>query len=250
MNQLLLGLKRQGKLEEATYSQLRSTDGSTPPFYGLVKIHKDGLPLHPIVPFCGSPTYKLSRHLADILTPLVGRSDHSVKNSASFCEFLRGVTIPTGYVLVSFDVVSLFTCVPKNLALHTTKKKMDADPYLSQRTSLSVDDLLMLLSFCLDATEFVFDGQFYRPVFGCAMGSSVSPIVANLVMEDVEERILCNRSFDILYWKRYVDDTFVVLPASEVELFFTFINTVEPSIKFPCEKEDDQQRLSFLDVSV
>ena len=41
MNQLLLDLKRQGKLEEGSYSHLRSTDGSTPPFYGLVKISKD-----------------------------------------------------------------------------------------------------------------------------------------------------------------------------------------------------------------
>lgn len=250
MNQLLLKLKKDGKFDESLYFRLRSTDGSAPPFYGLVKVHKAGYPLRPIVSFIGSPTYNLSRHLTEILSPLVGKSSNSVHNSIQFCEFIRGVKIPPGHIMVSFDVVSLFTNVPKRLALEVAKMRLDMDPNLSQRTLLSAQEIVDLLSFCLDATEFVFNGQFFKQVFGCAMGSPVSALVANLVMEEVEERILTNSLFQVQQWKRYVDDTWVVLPADQVDSFLSFINSVEPSINFTMETENDAQEISFLDVLI
>ena len=172
------------------------------------------------------------------------------KNSESFCEFLKNVKVPQGHVMVSFDVVSLFTRVPKDLAVETAINRLKADPSFCDRTALSIDDIARLLHFCLDATEFCFDEKFFKQIFGCAMGSPVSPIVSNLVMEDVEERILSNPAFHVKCWKRYVDDTFVILPDSEVSSFFDFINGVEPSINFTIEKEDAQQQLSFLDALV
>ena len=47
-----------------------------------------------------------------------------------------------------------------------------------------------MLALCLEATYLMFDGQVYQQVHGMAMGSPVSVIVANLVMEDIEERAL------------------------------------------------------------
>ena len=45
-----------------------------PYFYGLPKIHKEQVPLHPIVSTIGSPTYTLAKHLATILLPIVGQT--------------------------------------------------------------------------------------------------------------------------------------------------------------------------------
>ena len=38
---------------------------------------------------------------------------------------------------------------------------------------------------------FLFQGQFYEQVEGAAMGSPVSPIVANLYMEYLEQKAFC-----------------------------------------------------------
>jgi hypothetical protein len=43
------------------------------------------------------------------------------------------------------------------------------------------------------------------------MGSSLSPIVANLVMESIEQEALTTFTFPVKHWRRYVDDTFVIL---------------------------------------
>ena len=84
LNSLLLSLKKKVSLCPDTYDRLRSTGGLTPYIYGLPKIHKPDVPLRPIVSFCTSPTYQLSKFLARLLSPLVGNSTSYVTNSAEF----------------------------------------------------------------------------------------------------------------------------------------------------------------------
>ena len=80
------------------------------------------------------------------------------------------------------------------------------------------------------------------------MGSPVSALMANLTMEYVERKILAEFPA-VVYWKRFVDDTWVVLPQSDVSRFHTYINSIEPSIKFTMEEEEDR-KISFLDVEI
>ena len=52
-----------------------------------------------------------------------------------------------------------------------------------------MEDIIHLLSFCLRTTQFAYNGTYYQQVFGTAMGSPVSAVLANMVMEDVEHRL-------------------------------------------------------------
>ena len=92
--------------------------------------------------------------------------------------------------MVSFDVVSLLTKVPIQLALNIAKQHLQSDPELNQRTGLSTTDLIKGLEICLNSTNFMFRRKHYKQVFGTAMGSPVSSVVANLVMENIETRAL------------------------------------------------------------
>ena len=68
----LMNLKRSGRLSSNLYMQLRSSAGRVPLLYGLPKVHKQAVPLQPIVSFVTSPTYQLSKFLFSVLAPLVG----------------------------------------------------------------------------------------------------------------------------------------------------------------------------------
>ena len=113
------------------------------------------------------------------------------------------------------------------------------------RTGLSVDEICSLLN--LKATYLMLEGRIYQQVHGTAMGSPVSVVVANLVMEDIECRPLS--SFHTLphFWRRYVDDTCTVLPRGLVESFHAHLNSIDPNIQFTVERESEGQ-LPFLDV--
>ena len=195
-------------------------------------------------------TYELSKYLCTIISPLLGKSSSAVKNSFEFSEFVNGASYRTNDAMISFDVVSLFTNVPVEVATEVAKNLLCGDQTLKERTKLSVSDIAALLEFCLSTTEFTFRERFFRQKFGCPMGSPVSMVVANLVMENLEMKLQPDFiKFDVLHWKRFVDDTWCVLPRKNVSSFLERINSVERTIKFTIEEEKDGC-IPFLDVLV
>ena len=91
---------------------------------------------------------------------------------------------------MSFGVKALFTSVLIQPAIQVIKKLLEEDQDLKQRTSMSVDNIVSLLEFCLRNTYFTFKGRIYEQQEGAAMGSPISPIVANLYMEDLETKAI------------------------------------------------------------
>ena len=75
----------------------------------------------------------------------------------------------------------------------------------------------------------------------------MSVTIANLVMEDVEERALSSLDPPLPVWKHYVDDTCTTVPAYSVDELKDHLNGVEKSIQFTVELECDG-KLPFLDL--
>ena len=99
-------------LSQKVYDHLRPSATVCPKSYGLPKIHEPDVPLRPILASQGFPTYNLAKYLAEILKPLVENSEHHVVNSKEFISKIEQTTLDEDEILVSFDVVSLFTNVP------------------------------------------------------------------------------------------------------------------------------------------
>ena len=81
------------------------------------------------------------------------------------------------------------------------------------------------------------------------MGSLVSAVIANMVMEDVEQRALATSPVKPFFWKRYVDDVISAVSGNEAERLLSHLNSVEPSIQFTLEREKDRH-FPFLDLNV
>ena len=75
------------------------------------------------------------------------------------------------------------------------------------------------------------------------MGSPISVVVTNLMMEDIEQRTLSNFQ-PLHFWKRYMDDTCIVLLVNKVTEFH--LNSIETSIQFTVEL--GKEKVPFLDV--
>ena len=119
---LLKIIKAEGGINEAVYKKLFPTGAGSPKFYGLPKVHKEGMPLRSIVSSIGAVTYATSKGLARILKPLVGRSSHHVQNIQGFIQQIKGIQLQPDQCIVSYGVKALFTSVPIQPAINIIKK--------------------------------------------------------------------------------------------------------------------------------
>ena len=115
---------------------------------------------------------------------------------------------------------------------------------------MSVQHIIMLLEFCLKNTHFVFEGRFYEQTEGTAMGSPLSPIIANLYMEAFEEKAINTSPTPPSLWRRFVDDTFVIIKKTQKESFISHINSIDEKIQFTMEDSREDGSMPFLNTLV
>ena len=95
--------------------------------------------------------------------------------------------------------------------MSVVRYKLESDDMLHERSPLSVQGIMALLEVCLKSTYFTFRGNFFHLTEGIAMGSPVSSVLANLFMEDFEERAMAEAgNLRPSSWDRYVDDVFSI----------------------------------------
>ena len=194
--------------------------------------------------FRGFPTYQLSKYR--ILQPLTDKSKRKQQSSEDFINATKTVQIPDDYKLVSFDVKSLFTSVPLQLALQCSETAIleSTDPL-----PLPKEGIMDLLNLCLTSTYFQHNGKHYKQLHGTAMGSPVYAVVAKIVMQNIEESALSTCRQTIPLWLRYVDDTFTAVRHDKIDAFHHYLNEQNTEMQFTREVEENG-KLPFLDCLV
>ena len=87
---------------------------------------------------------------------------------------------------------------------------------------------------------------------GLPMGSSLSPFMAELFMDNMEKTIHKTKyKTSIGLWLRYVDDVLVIWKSSLVELedFLQYLNSIHDNLKFTLEVEQ-KGMINYLDMSL
>ncbi|XP_061385802.1 uncharacterized protein LOC133320855 [Danaus plexippus] len=143
--------------------------------------------------------------------------------------------------MVSFDVQSLFTSIPVLDCIEIVRGKL-------KDNNMPIE-YAELLKHCLTSGYLMWKDEFYIQVDGVAMGSPVSPVVADIFMEDFEVRALCSPPIRPLIYKRYVDDTFTILNKNKTSAFLNYLNSINSKIQFTIELEANNS-LAFLDILV
>ena len=89
-----------------------------------------------------------------------------------------------------------------------------------------MEEICTGLRIYLQATYLTFRNKFFRQIHSTVLSSPVLVVVTNLVMEDVEELTIDSFGQPPRVWKRFVDDTFVILNKVTVDKFFTHLNQI------------------------
>ena len=81
------------------------------------------------------------------------------------------------------------------------------------------------------------------------MGSPISPVLADLVMEEIEETAISTFPHPPKWWFRYVDDSHCCLKKDQVDEFHKHLSSINRNIQFTLELENTNgQGLPFLDT--
>ncbi|KAI4472863.1 hypothetical protein M0804_015578, partial [Polistes exclamans] len=246
-NNLITKLQNELIITEAMGKNLRSYNTVSPKLYGLRKTHKKECNMRPVVSSIGSPCYKIAKFLHLLLTRTISsKFVFSIKNSFEFAEFIRGTKLPEGYILVSLDVISLFTNIPKELVIKIIEDNWDE---LSKYITVHKKTLIELIQFCFESSYFRFNGVFYQQLDGSSMGNPASPVLANIVMNYILKKVEGKLPFQVPFLKVYVDDIVTAIPKDRIEVTIKTFNSVNKKIQFTIEVENNKT-LPFLDLKI
>lgn len=102
-------------------------------------------------------------------------------------------------------------------------------------------EFISAVRFVLDSTFFTFNGIIYQQTFDTPMGSPLSPIMTDIVLQDLEERALTSLNFTPSFYVRYVDDIALAAPSSALEHTLSVFNSFHPRLQFTMEIGEDKK---------
>ncbi|XP_075158137.1 uncharacterized protein LOC142231414 [Haematobia irritans] len=190
---------------------------------------------------------KMKKIVHDMLNILKNiTEDSNVKDSIAFKTKVNNLFIEDGEILISFDVVSLFPSIPINLAIQAIERKWTK---IEHQTKIPKDVFIDLVKFFIkDTRHFKYEDKVYEQLKSMPMGSFASPIIADIIMEelldDVFEKITKPRIIT-----KCVDDIFAIIKRSDVEETLKALNSYNRQIQFTKEEEQDQ-KLPYLDAII
>ena len=208
----------------------RKSDNPLPArFYGLPKIHKPDNPLRPIVSFCGSPTYNLASFYSKILTNDINPPISRIKNSFEFIQKIKNITIPPGHKIISLDAVSLFTNVQIGIAMTGIKSRWHQ---IQPHAKMPWHQFEKGLRTCSANSTFNFQGISYKQRSVFPMCSPLSPVAADIVMDDLESHCIASLPFQLPFYFRYVDVIITAVPHNKIDTIKNTFNNYNHKIKF------------------
>ena len=152
--------------------------------------HKEQLAMRPIFSAKHTYNYALAKWLEEKLKPL-SCNQYTVTDTFQFVNEVQNVEINRSDILVSYDVTSLFTNVLLDETIQILADKAFNDGWFNKthELNLSRDQLIELLNAATKNQLFQFNGNLYEQTDGVAMGSPPRPLLANVFMCSIEDKL-------------------------------------------------------------
>ena len=243
---------KRNEISEEEKKQLRPMAAQLGRAHGLPKTHKAyaNLPsFRPIIDTTSTPYYNIGRFLLSLLQPLT-HNDYNLKDSFDAVKRIRSIPhklFDEDYQFVSFDVQSLFTNVPVketiNIILDRVYNKKLINTNLNKRTMKK-----LLLDSCTK-TAFSFDNVFYEQCAGLSLGSSLGPVLANIILTQFKNVIVkpLIETSVLKFYCRYVNGTLVMIKKDKIQHVLNSFDSFDKNLTFTVDTFGDGN-IHFLDI--
>ena len=194
----------------------------------IQKVHKpvvDNMPkFRQIISAVYTPGYNLAKFLIAIFESLKLITNLQLKIPLVLLKKLQNI-YDSFLFMASLDVDSLFTNIPLKETINNCVSDLhNKNLYIG---NLNKSDLFKLLETAISESSFTFDFLLYKQIDRVAMGSPLSPTLANAFLCHYEKEWLhnCPSHFKLIVYRRYVDDILVLFSSKEhLQLFVDYLN--------------------------
>ena len=244
MQTFLNTLKRRNEITLEDKSLMQSKFAQIGRAHGLPKFDKnyqDIPPFQPIVDTTSTPHYVIGKYLSSLLNPLT-INNYSIEDSFEAAKPIKAISpelFNEGYKFISFDVTSLLTNVPLKRAVNIILKRICVHKIIP--TTLPKRTMKKLILDACTKTVFSFNSKFYKQTDEVSMDSPLGPVLANIIMTELESTIvkeLVDKSLTKLYM-RYVDYTVLLVKDKDINYSHKRLNSLNKNIIFTVDTFPD-----------
>ncbi|VDP96650.1 unnamed protein product [Trichobilharzia regenti] len=207
LTQMLKNMKNESIISSELLEQILPSGSVILRLYGLPKVHKEIVPLRPILDMTNSSYHATAKWLTEILLPIRNNlCKHSVSDSFEFVDSISDANV-SGKKTISTDVTSLFTNVPLIETICFICEFIEDN---NVDVCVLIHYLKKLFLRCTLNVQFKFNNTIYRQRGGVAMGSPLGLLLADCFLASLENSILRPTIDSFYLYQRYMDDTFVI----------------------------------------
>lgn len=215
--------------------------------YALIKTHKAGNAPRPIVNTCNSPGYTIAKTITKKLTTLArDKKKYNVLNSQAAIKRIKSTRILPDMKARSYDARCMFHNISIDKAILAVRKRQGEMGLNNENMNLIIECIKFV---CITNTEIIFNDHCYKQIKGLRMGSSLSPILADFVMEDLLDSVFLQIPQPLLFIK-YVDDILTFTTDEDHETILKALNEADDNLKFDHEVENEEGMINYLDFTV
>ena len=175
-------LFKSNRISQRVKYELTSID-DLPSVRGQPKLHKINNPMRIVTCSRNTITSPVSRFAFSLIQQLRETINSAVCNTTKFVEEISNVNIGKDDRLVSLDVEDLFSNIPVTRAVDIAINRIGASEQFCQ-SNMTKTDMKQILLVALNNSYVEFNGKFYRQKQGLPMGNTLSPLLADLYMDE------------------------------------------------------------------
>ncbi|XP_023231202.1 uncharacterized protein LOC111631234 [Centruroides sculpturatus] len=212
----------------------------TPKLFAFIKTHKQGHKLRPIVDKATAPTCKLEAFLHDFISPKLQDYRYSISNPAELIVFLKNTEKPA-YISV-MDFRSLYPSIELPPCFCALRDFLLQNVYAQELHQLILEVAHLI---CYNSI-FQFGGNTYAQGRGIPMGSAFSDDLCELVIRQLDNKIIPRFSHDIILYKQYIDNIIILWRHKpSITLFVNMMNNNPYGLTIDLEQHSESEIFKY-----
>ena len=222
----------------------------TPIFYGMPKVHKTPIKLHPVVSCINSFNSIFSTWLDYRMQQLLRLIPPYIRDSTSLLEQPGQLNLPENAKIFTADATAMYTNIDNMIGIQAITELVESNRAMILNDFPTIFFLTML-DIIMSNNISTFRDTYWQQLQGTAMGTPEAPLYSILTFGLHEKKHILNQfNNNLIFYKRYIDDIIGIWLETLDDSWTTFKTTLDQFGSLRWNVEKPTTTTTFLDLEI